>query len=435
MLSSSAAVVFDHVSKTFVLHRSRTGRSFQETLIQLFRRNEASDYTLAAVEDVSFSLEHGKTYGFIGANGAGKSTALKLIARIIEPSSGSIAVNGQVGALLELGAGFHPELTGRENVYLNGAVLGFDRDFVRRNLDEIVAFAELDEFIDMPVKHYSSGMYVRLGFSVAVHTQPQILLIDEVLAVGDTSFQQKCLRRIGQMRGAGVTIILVSHDVSRVQSLCEEVLWFEKGALVAHGGAADVSMAYLRKLADAENRIVRSGFGDLSGGVSGRPVAPKLQPGPASLGRRWGSGRIRIDGVKLMDELGRPTAAFLTGEVLEVELHFSSDEVIEEPVFGLAIHNQNGQHVTGPNTRFGGLEIGAVQGEGTVKYRVDALPLLEGVYDLSVSAHHKDDVEMYDYQDRLYTFRVYPGKTLERFGTVSLGGSWAIEGGQVISGS
>ncbi|RLC75531.1 MAG: ABC transporter ATP-binding protein, partial [Chloroflexi bacterium] len=201
----SLAIRFENVSKKFNLHHERK-RSFQELALGLFRRDNGSREEFWALRDVDFNVEQGETVGLIGPNGAGKSTALKLVSRIIEPTSGRIKVNGRVGALLELGAGFHPDLTGRENIYLNGSILGLGRAEIERKLDDIIAFAELERFIDVPVKHYSSGMYVRLGFSVAVHTDPEVLLVDEVLAVGDAAFQRKCLERIDRMRSEGVTV-------------------------------------------------------------------------------------------------------------------------------------------------------------------------------------------------------------------------------------
>lgn len=240
----SAAIQFDHVSKKFILHHERA-RSFQELAIGLFRRNNRSYEEFWALRDVSFTVAPGETVGIIGPNGAGKSTILKLIARIIKPSSGRIAVRGRVGALLELGAGFHPDLTGRENIYLNGSIMGLSRAEIRRRLDDIISFAELERFIDVPVKHYSSGMLVRLGFSVAVHTYPEILLIDEVLAVGDAAFQRKCIERIISIKKSGSTILFVSHDMEAIQMLCDRALWLNNGYLMADDVPSVVISKYL----------------------------------------------------------------------------------------------------------------------------------------------------------------------------------------------
>ncbi len=400
----SAAIQFDHVSKKFTLHHERV-RSFQELAVGFFRRNDRSCEEFWALRDVSFSVEHGETVGVIGPNGAGKSTVLKLISRIIEPSLGRITVRGRIGALLELGAGFHPDLTGRENIYLNGSILGLSRAEIRRRLDDIIGFAELERFIDVPVKHYSSGMYVRLGFSVAVHTDPEILLVDEVLAVGDQAFQRKCLERIDDLRRQGVTVLFVSHSADMVRSLCSRALWLHEGHLVADDAAEAVVRRYL------EHSWAREGA-----------------PGPEKDEHRWGTGKIRIVQVRLLDSEGRERQRFRTGEPLVVEMRYRAEERVERPVFGLAVHRSDGLHITGPNTQFAGLNIPAVEGEGTVVYTIPALPLLEGLYHLSVSAHNWEDTEMYDYHDRRHSFRVLPGEG-ERYGVMTIGGGWTWKSG------
>jgi ABC-type polysaccharide/polyol phosphate transport system ATPase subunit len=402
----SAAIQFDGVSKKFILHHERA-RSFQELVVGLFRRNNRSREEFWALRDVSFAVEQGETVGIIGPNGAGKSTLLKLAARVIEPTSGRIAVRGRIGALLELGAGFHPDLTGRENIYLNGSILGLSRAEIRRRLDDIIGFAELERFIDVPVKHYSSGMFVRLGFSVAVHTDPEILLVDEVLAVGDQAFQRKCLERIDDLRRQGVTVLFVSHSADAVRALCNRAIWLHEGRVVADDAAEAVVRRYLEH-------------------SWGRQTV--AQPGGDE--RRWGTGRIRIIRVRLLDGEGRERQQFRTGEPLVVEMHYRAEERVERPVFGLAIHRSDGIHITGPNTQFAGLDIPAVEGEGIVTYAIPALPLLEGLYYISVSTHNWEDTEMYDYHDRMYGFWVLPG-TRERYGIVTLSGDWVWNGARM----
>ena len=223
----SIAITIDHVSKEFLLEQAAP-RSFQELVVDVFKHRERPRAErFLALDDVSLEIKYGETVGLIGPNGAGKSTLLKMVAGIIKPTVGEVEVNGRVGALLELGAGFHPDLTGRENIYLNGSILGLSRAEIRDKIDKIIAFAELERFIDAPVRHYSSGMYVRLGFSVAVHTEPEILLVDEVLAVGDAAFQRKCMDKIDEMRGAGVTILFVSHSAELVRKICKRAVWLD----------------------------------------------------------------------------------------------------------------------------------------------------------------------------------------------------------------
>jgi len=404
------AIRFDHVSKKFALRRERP-QSFQELFLSLLhvqgRSSRPEPYWV--LTDVSFELPMGEVVGFIGPNGAGKSTILKLMSRIIEPTSGRVEVNGRLGALLELGAGFHPDLTGRENIFLNGSILGLSHEQIRRKLDQIIDFAELDLFIDVPVKHYSSGMYVRLGFSIAAHTDPEIVLIDEVLAVGDARFQHKCLDKIAELRREGVSIVLVSHDLASIQSLCEKAIWLEDGQIRAYDQPSEVVMAYLNRVASEDN-------------VGSDGTLPKL--GSAN---RWGSGKVQVTDVDLLDAKGRTSHVFVTGSDLEIRLRYRTTECVEDPIFGISIHHQNGQLVSGPNTGFSQVRIPPIQGEGVVAYHIPSLPLLEGTYQVSVACHRRDDTEMYDYHDRAYSFRIYPGQSLERYGLITTNGQWRIE--------
>lgn len=317
---------------------------------------------------------------------------------------------------MELGAGFHPDLTGRENIYMNGAILGLDQAYLRKKFDEIVAFSELESFIDVPVKYYSSGMYVRLGISVAVHTEPEILLIDEVLAVGDANFQHKCLGRISELRRTGVTIVFVSHGLDAIQNLCDEAFWFDDGRVAFQGSATDTIMEYLNSVARQEELTVSR--------LRANGESKEL----ISSDRRWGTGRIQIFQVDLCDSHGEPVATYVTGDTMLIKMQYRAHERIDDPVFGIAIHHQNGTHVCGPNSHFGGMTIPSVDGDGTVIFTIPELPLLEGAYLLSVSAHEKSDIEMYDYQDRLYPFRVYPNRIPEGYGMVALSYSLLTNG-------
>ena len=390
----SAAVQFDNVSKKFILHHERA-RSFQELAVGLFRRNNRSREEFWALRDVSFTVAPGETVGIIGPNGAGKSTVLKLIARIIEPTSGQVTVRGRIGALLELGAGFHPDLTGRENIYLNGSILGLSRAEIRRRLDDIIGFAELERFIDVPVKHYSSGMYVRLAFSIAVHTDPEILLVDEVLAVGDAAFQQKCIKRIMEFRRAGLTIILVSHDLQMIQRICNRVLWLDQGSLRDDGGTDSVIARYvstvqtgLEKRLDAEQK--------------GIPVTPDRK-------------RLQIRDVKMLDSEGRLRWVFSSGQPLRIQIIYECAEPVERPVFSIMIHRSDGLYVSGTNTfNIDPTAIGPIQGRGIVSVNIERLDLCEGDYFLSVGAYLEPDPPFWsqpaDFRDKQYRFRVISPK-------------------------
>jgi lipopolysaccharide transport system ATP-binding protein len=399
---------FDHVSKRYRLRHGRP-RSFRELFVRGGRRvgGQAPDRdTLWALRDACFEIQPAETVGLVGANGAGKSTVLKLISRVIMPNSGRIAVTGRVAALLELGAGFHPELSGRDNIYLSGALAGMSRQEINRKFDAIVAFSEMDRFIDMPVKHYSSGMFARLAFAVSIHLDPDVLLVDEVLAVGDQSFQQKCLERIAELKRQGLTIFFVSHDLETVGKLCQRALWMHQGRVQLDGVAGLVVQQYLDYA--VSEQAGRSDADDGSGS------------------HRWGSGTIEIHSVRLTNQAGARRAVFKTGEPLSIHLDYRAHTTVSEPIFGLAIHRLDGLHVTGPNTSLSTAIPAAVSGAGTVTYAIPCLPLLEGYYQVSVAATNFNDTEIYDYHDRLYSFQVSnpPGDRAERYGLMTLAGEW-----------
>jgi ABC-type polysaccharide/polyol phosphate transport system ATPase subunit len=361
-----------------------------------------------ALRDVSFDIEPGEMVGIIGPNGAGKSTVLKLIARIIEPTSGQIGVSGRVGALLELGAGFHPDLTGRENIYLNGSILGLSRSRVRQKLDEIIAFAELERFIDVPVKHYSSGMYMRLGFSVAVHIEPEILLVDEVLAVGDQAFQQKCLKCIEELRQDGVTILLVSHNLGHVVHLCDRVIWLQNGRIQADGAATMVVDQYL---ASSSAHIYR----DQSS------IDQKEKGGGDN---RWGTFQAVITRVELLDENGSSPPFFRTGDLFRLRIHYQTHTRIDLPAFGLALYRKDGMHVNGPNSVEDGYQIPYIDGTGFVDYTIEHLPLNQGEYELTVAIYNHDSTLAYDHHHRLYPLVVRSPTLWHEEGVVHISATW-----------
>lgn len=437
-----SAICFDRVNKQFTLHRQRS-RSFQELFLSLvhFRRRRPREKYLA-LREVSFEVAPGEMVGIIGPNGAGKSTILKLVSRIIEPTSGDITINGRVGALLELGSGFHPDLTGRENIYLNGSIIGFDRKKMDRILDDVIDFSELRRFVDVPVKHYSSGMFMRLGFSVAIHVEPDILLVDEVLAVGDQSFQARCLDRIHDMKRQGVAIVLVTHDLDSVRRMCDRVVWLHQGQVQADGPPVHVLEQYLDQVRDHDEQSLLAPHDvawhdeEPAGRHTARRSPTRTSPtGETSKGRqapgagsqmgRWGSGEAEIVAVQLLDEQHAERRSFQPGGKFIVRMHFSARKRIEKPQFGLALFHPAGFHINGPNTVFSGLEIEAIEGAGYIDYVVDSLPLLEGTYLLSVSLYDHLGYHAYDYHHLAYTFRVRPSMhVLEKFGSVLIPARW-----------
>ena len=411
-LTVSSTIRFENVSKRYHLRRNRP-RSFRELFVRRGRAQppqaaEASPSDLWALRDVSFEIQSGETVALVGRNGAGKSTALKLISRIMQPTRGRIQVKGRVAALLELGAGFHPDLSARENVYLSGALAGMGRDEIARKYDAIVAFAELADFMEMPVKHFSSGMFARLAFAVSIHLEPDVLLVDEVLAVGDHSFQLKCLDRIAALHRQGITICVVTHAPETVRQLCSRALWFEHGRLHADGTAEAIVREYIDDSFQQEaERLSHS--------------ADRL-----TAAQRQGNRKVDIHRVRLTNAAGEPTVIFQTGEALIVHMDYRVQQPIFSPTFGIAVHRHDGLHLSGPNTAFSNIDLGPVEHEGTITYTIPYLPLLEGLYHLTVAAVSADDTETYDYHDRAYAFRVANRSSAvkEQYGLLTMRGEW-----------
>lgn len=402
----SVAVKFRNVSKRFTLHRDRP-RALREVFFQMLHGQwHQPSETLWALRDINFTVEEGTTLGLIGPNGSGKSTALKLVSGILEPTEGEVRAHGRVAALIELGAGFHPELTGRENVYLNGAILGLSRRELAKRFDDIVAFSELERFIDMPVKHYSSGMYMRLGFAIAINVNPDILLTDEVLAVGDRTFQTKCMEHIGRVKRSGTTIVFVSHDLDAVRGLCNKSVWLDGGRVAASGPTDRVVDAYLASVAAKEE------------------VRLAAQHTQERVEDHWGSGEATILDVRLLDSGGRERHVFFSHEPMRARIRYQAQRRIEKPVFGVAIYRSDGIHVNGPNTRFSGYDIDWIEGEGEIDYVVESLPLLEGSYDFSAAIYDYECVHSYDHQHRTYKFLVQRGAVRESYGLVCMPSHW-----------
>lgn len=353
-----------------------------------------------ALDHVSFDIPRGCTYGILGENGSGKSTTLKLLSGITKPSSGTLDVAGRVSALIELGAGFHPEISGRENVAINGVMLGLTRAEVNRRFDEIVEFAEMKDFIDAPVKTYSSGMYARLGFAVAIHVDPDILLIDEVLAVGDEAFTRKCLEKIGEFRRRGKTIVIVTHSLGLVEKMCDEALWLRKGKAADSGDPKRVVDAYLSFVAGRENELL------------GRPEARGVSPGDEKINaeapeekRRWGSGEILLHDVQLQDGRGRSSHVFVPGDTVRIEVRGEATKEVEDFVFGVGIFTADGVSVYGTNTHIEEFKSKSVFGIFDLSFEIRDLRLVEGSYILDIAAHRQDGTP-YDYHRGLYSFRV-----------------------------
>ena len=375
------------------------------------------DEVLEALKGVSFDVAAGRSFGVIGRNGSGKSTMLKLIAGIGKPTAGTVDVHGRVSALIELGAGFHPEISGRENVFINGMMLGLSKREIARRFDEIVAFAELEDFIDAPVKTYSSGMYMRLGFAVAINVDPDVLLVDEVLAVGDEAFTHKCFDKLAEFRRRGRTVLLVTHALDLVTRFCDEALWLDGGVVRDQGDPKRVVDAYLMDVSRAENEaMAREAVAidtpahdqDADGARAGLQTGPPRDQ-PVDMFRavegRWGTREAEIVGVELLGPDGAAAHVFQSGEALNVRMRVRAHQPLTDFVFGVAIFNADGVCCYGTNTSLEGAKPESLIGDGEVVMHLTRLDLIDGTYKLDVAVHRQNGAP-YDYHRLLHTFRV-----------------------------
>lgn len=430
------AIELTNVSKVYRRYGGRQFTTLKSALLQrsILKELQPSE-TLLALKDVSFQVPRGSTFGVVGRNGSGKSTALKLVAGITKPTSGTVRVDGRISALIELGAGFHPEISGRENVFINGIMLGLSKREVQRRFDEIVDFAELRDFIDAPVKTYSSGMYMRLGFAVAIHVDPDILLVDEVLAVGDEGFTHKCLDKFAEFRRRGKTVLLVTHSLGLVERFCDEAVWLDRGAKRAQGDPKRVIGAYVTDVERQEEQFLatsdaraREDAGDLEPGGTPPPVdageaaADMFQAGEG----RWGSGGVEIVDVAFLDEHGQATHVFHTGEPMTLRLKVRAPKPVRDFVFGIGIFNVDGACIYGTNTDIEEHEADELSGDAEVRFAIEALELVEGTYKLDVAVHRRDGAP-YDYHRLLYTFRTK--SRLKDIGIYRPRHAWSFSGG------
>ena len=408
------AIELLNVSKIYRRYGGRQFATLKSALLQrsILRTLQPSE-TFSALTDVSFTVPKGCTYGVIGPNGSGKSTALKLVAGITKPTTGTVRVEGRISALIELGAGFHPEISGRENVFINGIMLGLTKRQIHERFDEIVEFAELTEFIDAPVKTYSSGMYMRLGFAVAIHVDPDVLLVDEVLAVGDEAFTHKCLDKFSEFRRRGKTILLVTHSLGLVERFCDEALWLDAGVARSHGDPKRVVSEYLMSVEASEEHLMETttakAVAAADEGVQPPPSEPDATRPPENMFHategRWGAREVEIVDVTLLDGDGKPGFIFHSGEPMSIQLKVRAAQPNDEVVFGIGIFSAEGVCCYGTNTFLEEMNPARLAGDAEATFAIEGLDLVEGTYKLDVAVHKRDGAP-YDYHRLLYTFRV-----------------------------
>lgn len=397
--SGGIALHVDRVTKTFRVHQERATSLKQ--FLAARGRNRYDDFY--ALRDISFDVREGEAFGVIGHNGSGKSTLLKCMAGILRPNSGQVDVHKRMSALLELGAGFHPELSGRDNVYLNAAILGMTRRDIAKRFDEIVDFSGLEQFIDSPVKTYSSGMYVRLAFAVAINVDPELLLIDEILAVGDVTFQQKCMEKFVEFRDQGRTIVLVTHDLGSVRNFCDRAVWLEHGRISGEGDPATL-------VDDYTEHMLATGSG-----------------GPGMESIRRGSGEIRVERVEMLVD-GAPTTRIRTGDSMTIRLHFRAEQTVRNPVFAVQLMSLGGAMITFPCTRDVKLVPSSISGEGVAEMHVEQVPLLPGPHVAHTEVTGFGRQHVFDHVQNALRFDVMTGTSRESAGLVTLHPRWSVEG-------
>lgn len=436
-------VKVQNVSKKFRIYHEKN-LNLKYALLNFLTGKKSSYYDeFWALKNISLNIKKGETIGIIGENGSGKSTLLKLMARILYPDEGDIFTQGKIASLIEIGAGFHAELSGRENIYINGSILGFTKREVDANLEKIIDFSGLDKFIDNPIKTYSSGMYVRLGFSIAIHVNPDILLVDEILAVGDEKFQKKCLQKIDGFKKRGKTIVIVSHDLQTIEEICDRVCLLDDGLLVSEGNPVDVISEYHKILYTKEEKGLRAKQIEvvqeetipkeevsLQQEALSQEEEPAQEKSPPSLQtNRWGSKEAEISNIEFSDVQNKKTDIFKTGDSMKVRIHYMAHQKIEKPVFGIAFYREEGIHITGPNTKTSNYAIDSIEGQGFIEYIIHSIPFLPGTYFFTASIYDFPCLHAYDHWERCFRFNVIESdKIKERYGVVHIPSEWRLHG-------
>ena len=416
------AIEVCNVSKQFKIpHKKRN--TVYENIIGLFEGKRYSYEEFTALCDVSFTVKHGETLGIIGENGSGKSTLLKIIAGVLSPNEGSVKVLGKIAPFLELGVGFQPELSAEDNVYLYGSIMGMKRSQIQENIDDIFEFSDLEKFRNVKLKNFSSGMYARLAFSTAISTDPDIILIDEALAVGDELFQRKCYDKIDEFRGEGKTILFVSHGLEAVKHLCERSILLSHGRIESIGYSEKVFEDYrisIQKKEEADlHKLHEKTINKLADDYESLGNTLEIEDKQPN---RWGTREIEITNVQFYNDDGKNVHVFKTGEVMHVRMEYFAKKHIEKPVFGIAIYRNDGTHINGPNTKFPDNQIDYVDGRGEVEYIIK-LPLLDGTYLLSAAVYDSEITAAYDHHHQRFRFNVY-NKDIKEEGLVYAPCTW-----------
>lgn len=427
------AIEVKDITKAFKVYLDRSN-NVKDFMIHGNRRRYEKRQVL---KGISFEVKKGEAVGLIGHNGCGKSTTLKLLTKIMYPDSGSIEMKGRVSSLIELGAGFHPDMSGRENIYINASIFGLSKKEIDRRIGEIIAFSELEEFIDNPVRTYSSGMYMRLAFSVAINVDADILLIDEILAVGDIAFQAKCFNKLKEVKAEGTTIVIVSHSLGQIEQICERSIWIHEGKIREEGHPRIVDpkyMAYMsqkgteREKKAEENKAREDGAkGNSDEKATGNQInkgAPEGQEDEKEASKRWGSREVVMDKVMLLDSDGQEKENFQNDEPVCIRIHYTASKKVDDAVLGIAIYRSDQLYIYGTNTLIDFSEAISLENQGTVELKIDHMPLNAGSYSIDLAIHRPDGFN-YDFWQECCIIDIINEKS--EVGIISLPHTWDIK--------
>lgn len=400
-----------NVKKMFRVYRDR-GNTLKDRILFAGRRKYEEHWVL---NGVSFEVKRGEAIGLIGQNGCGKSTTLKMLTKILYPDEGTIEMKGRVSSLIELGAGFHPDLSGRENIYTNASIFGLSRKEIDERLEDIIAFSELEAFIDDPVRTYSSGMYMRLAFAVAINVDADILLIDEILAVGDAAFQAKCFRKLQEIKGRGTTIVIVSHAMSQLELICDRSIWVADGLVKMEGKPRDVHPRYMEWMSRKTQQEEKK--------EDERENKEDTETDNEGNLKRWGSGEARMTGVKVLGADGTEKADFSPWDPFTIHIDYTAKKPLEDAVIGLAVYRSDGTLVYGTNTLIDTSSPVTLKTSGTIDLRIDGLPASNGSYSIDLAIHRPDGFN-YDFWRDICTIRI--ADKVQTPGEIALSHQWDI---------
>ena len=420
-MKAENAIEVHHITKHFRVYLDK-GSTIKEKVLFRNRRKYEERQVL---KDISFEVKKGEAIGLIGHNGCGKSTTLKLLAKIMYPDSGTIEMSGRVSSLIELGAGFHPDMSGRENIYINASIFGLSKKEIDRRLDDIITFSELEEYIDNPVRTYSSGMYMRLAFSVAINVDADILLIDEILAVGDVAFQAKCFNRLREIKKAGTTIVIVSHSLAQIEQICERSIWIHEGEIREEGLPRIVDPKYMAfmskksvggKKKDEEASVEANDKNTQTIKESDGKEEKEL--------KRWGSQEVCMEKITVLDDTGKACETYKNNEPIRIQISYMAKKKIEDVVIGIAIYRSDQVYIYGTNTMIDYATVNAFEGRGNITLNIERMPLNTGEYSIDL-ALHKPDGFNYDFWREACCIKIQNEKN--EVGIISLPHSWKIE--------